>query len=499
MEVFDADARLRQVIGKILGHFFRQGRDQDLVFVFGLPADLTDEVVNLSLDGADVDLGIQEAGRADDLLGAEQLVLLLIGARSRGDKKHLIDVVLEFPEIEGAVVQGGREPEAVADQGLLARAVAAVHGSDLGDRHVRFVYNNKKIIVKKVHEGHGRLALLHEIQVAGIVFYAGTETGLPHHLHIEIGALGNALSLQEHVLSLKILHAVPQLHLNVVTGGVDLFLGDDIVGGGIDQHVLELAVDAAGQGVGLADPVDLVSEPLDAQNELTALGGKDLDRVAADAEVAAVERHIIAGVLDRHQVADHLVAVLLHTGPEGDRHPLELVGAAQAVDAGYARHHDHVPALRQRGGRGQTELVDLVVDHGILGDIGVALGNVSLRLVVIIIAHKILHGVLRKKLLHLAVELSRQGLVVGNDQGRFVQSLDDVRHGEGLAGSRHAQQSLKLVAFFKSFYEFFNRLRLVAGRGIFRMKYKVIHLFPLVDKRAGCPFSEHPACCFFRY
>ena len=136
MEVFDADARLRQVIGQILGHFFRQGRDQDLVFVFGLPADLADEVVDLSLDGADVDLWIQEAGRADDLLGAEQLVLLLIGARSRGDKKHLIDVVLEFPEIEGAVVQGGREPEAVADQGLLARAVAAVHGSDLGDRHM---------------------------------------------------------------------------------------------------------------------------------------------------------------------------------------------------------------------------------------------------------------------------------------------------------------------------------------------------------------------------
>ncbi len=83
VEVFDADARLRQVIGQVLGHFFRQGRDQNFVFVFGLPADLTDEVVDLSLDGADIDPGIQEAGRADDLLGAEQLVFLLIGARSR--------------------------------------------------------------------------------------------------------------------------------------------------------------------------------------------------------------------------------------------------------------------------------------------------------------------------------------------------------------------------------------------------------------------------------
>ena len=55
--------------------------------------------------------------------------------------------------------------------------------------------------------------------------------------------------------------------------------------------------------------------------------------------------------------------------------------------------------------------------------IGVGRGDVGLGLVVVVVADEVLHRVLREELLELAVELGRQGLVGGDDQGRAVQLL----------------------------------------------------------------------------
>ena len=55
------------------------------------------------------------------------------------------------------------------------------------------------------------------------------------------------------------------------------------------------------------------------------------------------------------------------------------------------------------------------------------------------LGHKILHRVLREELLKLAVELRREGFIVGDDQRRLVQLLDDIGHREGLAGTRNPQ------------------------------------------------------------
>lgn len=65
--------------------------------------------------------------------------------------------------------------------------------------------------------------------------------------------------------------------------------------------------------------------------------------------------------------------------------PVELL-AAHAEDAG-DRGDDHHVAPRQHGlGGRMTQAVDLLVDDRVLLDIGVARGNVGLRLVVIVVA-----------------------------------------------------------------------------------------------------------------
>ena len=65
-----------------------------------------------------------------------------------------------------------------------------------------------------------------------------------------------------------------------------------------------------------------------------------------------------------------------------------------------------------------AHLVDLVVDGGVLLDVGVGRGDVGLGLVVVVVGDEVLDGVVGEELLELAVELGRQGLVVGEDQGR---------------------------------------------------------------------------------
>ena len=70
----------------------------------------------------------------------------------------------------------------------------------------------------------------------------------------------------------------------------------------------------------------------------------------------------------------------------------------------------------------------------------------------------------REELLELGVELGGQGLVVarGPGSGR-CSSLDDVGHGEGLAGAGDAQQGLVAVALAEAGHQLLDRLGLVAG------------------------------------
>lgn len=86
---------------------------------------------------------------------------------------------------------------------------------------------------------------------------------------------------------------------------------------------------------------------------------------------------------------------------------------------------------------------------------------------------KIFHGILREKFLELAVQLSRQRFIVRYDQSRFVKLPDDIRHRESLAGTRDTQKRLELVALFEPVNKGFDRLRLVAGGGVWGLKFEL--------------------------
>ena len=60
-----------------------------------------------------------------------------------------------------------------------------------------------------------------------------------------------------------------------------------------------------------------------------------------------------------------------------------------------------------------AKAVDLLVDGGVLFNIGISMGNIGLWLVVVVIGNEIFHSVLREKFPELAAQLGRQRLIMG--------------------------------------------------------------------------------------
>ena len=213
----------------------------------------------------------------------------------------------------------------------------------------------------------------------------------------------------------------------------------DVVRGGEDVQLLVVGDDLAGERVQRGERLDLVAEHLDADGQLL-VDREDLDGVAAHPEGAAGEGHVVARVLDVDEAAQQLVPVDLLADLQR-HHPVDvLLRGAQAVDAGDGGDHDHVAPGEQRVRRSVAQPLDLLVDRGVLLDVGVRLRDVRLGLVVVVVRDEVLHRVVREELAELVRELGGQGLVRRHHQRGPLEPLDHPRGGRRLAGAGRAEQ-----------------------------------------------------------
>ncbi len=97
-----------------------------------------------------------------------------------------------------------------------------------------------------------------------------------------------------------------------------------------------------------------------------------------------------------------------------------------------------------------AQTVDLVVDGGVFGDVGVGVGNVGFRLVVVVIRDEVFDGCFWEKFFEFGGQLRGQGFIVTDNDGRFLELFDNGGHGVRLARPRNTQQGLKPMALFDS-------------------------------------------------
>ena len=300
-------------------------------------------------------------------------------------------------------------------------------------------------------------------QEARVVLDARAAARCLDHLDIEIGALLQALRLQQLARLVELLQPDLQLLLDQLhrlgKGG----LRRDVMAVGVELDLGKIDHALAGEGIELPDRFDLVAEERELPGPVFHMGREDLQGIAADAEGAALEIGVVALVMQLDQPAQQLLAVDLLSDGEGLGHGRIGLGRADAIDAGDRGDDDHVAPLEQRPGGRMAHAVDLLVDRAFLLDIGVGPRHIGLGLVVVVIGDEILHRVLGKEALHLAIELGGQRLVRRQDQGRALQMLDDMGHGEGLARAGNAQQDLVALLALEPRDELDDGLGLVAG------------------------------------
>ncbi len=338
------------------------------------------------------------------------------------------------------------------DEHVLAAAVAGELTVQLGYGDVALVDHEQEVVGEVVEQRERRLAVVATVDVHRVVLDAVAVADLADHLEVVLGAHPEALGLEQLALLLELLQSDLELVLDLGHGHCQPLVAGDVVRRREDDRALHLLQRLTGQRVDPGEPVDRVAEHLDPQHRLV-VGGVDLDRVAADPELAAAERGVVAVVLHVDQPPQDVAHVVVDVDAQVEQLALVLVGVAHAVDAADRRDHDGVATGQERGGGRVTQPVDLVVDRAVLLDEGVARRDVRLGLVVVVVADEVLDTVVGEELLHLRCELGGEALVRGEDQRRALDLLDRPGHRRRLAGAGDAEQCLEPLAAFDALGE----------------------------------------------
>ncbi|EYU02606.1 hypothetical protein PA99_1389 [Pseudomonas aeruginosa PA99] len=469
---------IAEIIGEVLGHALGQGSHQHPL-VLGHPlADLREQVIHLGHRRAYLDLRIDQPGGTHHLLDDPPGMFRLVGARGGGDEDGLRTHRLPLFEAQRPVVQRRRQAETVFHQGLLARAVALEHRTDLRNADVRFVDNQQRVGRQVVVERRRRLAGGPPGKIARVVLDAVAVAQFEDHLQVETGALLQALRFHQLVAVAQVVQAFLEFGLDLVDRLQQRLARSHVVALGVEGEARQLADHLAGERIEGREAFHLVVEQLDTNRLEIGFGREDVDHIATHTESRTGEIHVVAGVLQAGQSPQQFALVDAVAAVQVQDHLQVGRGITEAVDGRHGGDDDRIRTLEQRLGRRQAHLLDMVVDRGVLLDIGIGRRYVGLRLVVVVVGNEVLHGIVREERLELPVELGRQGLVWRQDQGRALHLGNHVGDAESLARARHPQQGLVRKPRLQPLDHLPDGFRLVAGGLEARVELERIHEKP---------------------
>ena len=241
------------------------------------------------LDGADFHRRIDEAGRADHLLGEDAArALHLPGPWRRRDIDRLRPHRVPFLEFERAVVDAGGQAEAIFGQRRLAAIVAAIHAADLRHGDVAFVDEDERFVGQIFEQGRRRLAGLAARQPARIVLDAGAGARRLDHLQIEQRALLQPLRFQQLAVVRDTSRAAGAIPRGCPSSPAPASAAASRNANWHRPSPIRAAADFLPvSGSNSDDRIHFVAEQLDAPGAVFVMRREQIDRVAAHAERAA--------------------------------------------------------------------------------------------------------------------------------------------------------------------------------------------------------------------
>ena len=139
VDIFDANVVSREILGQVLRHLFGKGGYKHSLALCGARSYLSHKIVDLSVDRANLNLGIEKSGRTNDLLDHLRRLLLFRIVRRCADVYDLIELALKLLKAQWTVIVRRGQTEAEIDEVLLSRKISSAHSSDLRQSYVRFV------------------------------------------------------------------------------------------------------------------------------------------------------------------------------------------------------------------------------------------------------------------------------------------------------------------------------------------------------------------------
>ena len=340
-----------------------------------------------------------------------------------------------------------------------------MHAADLRHGLVGLVDEAEEVVGVVVEQAVGPIAGAAPVEDARVVLDAVAEAHLAQHLHVVLRALAQAMALEQLALGLELGAARVELARDLLDGGLDRALADVVVRRRPDGDVLEVVLDElARERIEVLQALDLVAEQRRAVGGL-GVGGEDLQRLAAHAEVAAAQRRVVARVLDRDELAQQLVAVDLVALAQDLQVVVVGLRRAEAEDGRDAGDDDHVAAREERSGGRVAQPIDLLVDGRVLLDVEVLGRDVGLGLVVVVVGDEVLDRVVGEEGAELVAQLRGQRLVVGEHERGLLHALDDPRHRHRLARAGGAEQGDEALAGVDALGDAVDRLGLIGGGG----------------------------------
>ena len=182
-----------------------------------------------------------------------------------------------------------------------------------------------------------------------------------------------------------------------------------------------------------SDTVYLITEKLHSYGSVCGICRKYLHHISPDTKLVSHKIYIVSLILDTHKVGDKSVTGFLHTTTYRHHHGLILLRVTEGVDTRNAGNDNNVTAFSDSGGSGMSKLIYLIIHRAVLFDINVLAWHIGFRLIIVIVGHKIFHGIVRKKLLELRAKLSGKYLIMGKHQRWTVYPSNNVCHSKGLA------------------------------------------------------------------
>ena len=122
-------------------------------------------------------------------------------------------------------------------------------------------------------------------------------------------ALFDALGFKETSGGVEFFQADFKLGLDGFHGGQQRGAWRDVVGIGVNAHIVQVLDFFARQGIKLGDAFDFVAKQGDAPGCAIIVGGENFDSVAAHAKCTTGEPGVGAFILQGHQIGEHLALV----------------------------------------------------------------------------------------------------------------------------------------------------------------------------------------------